>query len=166
MDGLIPGSPMPGPDNEMDASNERRSTDLQVLKTPDRTFLFARSYFADRQLRPIAYTSEAKAVKPIANAGKDQTVQPGKTVSLDGGASYDPSLPPSNLEYNWIQLEGPVVKLQNPHRPNPSFLARGETISTKYVFQLVVHNGIAESDPDTVTIHVRPSFHPVPPVSV
>lgn len=75
---------------------------------------------------------------PIANAGKDQTVIAGKTVTLSGIKSYDPDESPAPLTYFWSQTSGPSVALQNPGAQTASFIAN--TIGN-YSFTLTVSDG-------------------------
>lgn len=90
--------------------------------------------------------------KPIANAGPDQSVPEGTSVTLDGSGSTG-----ANLSYTWTRIAGPVVALNTSDPVHPTFAAppvplAGDTIT----FELVVcENSSANcSDPDTVNIHV------------
>ena len=91
---------------------------------------------------------------PTANAGADQTVEEGTTVTLDGNRSSDPDL--NSLNYTWTQVGGPSVTLVNPSSTTPSFTApRLSTESATLVFRLVVSDGTAPpSAPDEVSIRV------------
>ena len=62
---------------------------------------------------PVFVTITVKHINhiPIANAGKNQTVNPGYVVSLDGTASND--LDGDPLSYSWVQVDGPSVKLDD-----------------------------------------------------
>ena len=48
---------------------------------------------------------------PVADAGPDQTVIEGTSVTLDGTASTDPDNSPQPLTYQWTQLSGPTVTI-------------------------------------------------------
>jgi len=90
---------------------------------------------------------------PIANAGDDQTVYEGSPVTLDGSGCSDPDGDP--LTFEWAQTMGPSVSLLDPNTQNPSFTAPlvgpgGETLN----FQLIVNDGLDDSDPDECTITV------------
>lgn len=92
---------------------------------------------------------------PVANAGVDQTKNEGSVVAFDGAASSDPDL--DALAYNWSQVSGPVVLLENPNGPNPTFVAPlvglgGETLT----FKLVVSDGLTDSLlADEVTVKIQ-----------
>ena len=57
----------------------------------------------------IAHTVPAGDMPPVADAGPDQTVDEGTTVTLDGTNSTDPDN--DIVNYLWEQKEGPVVDL-------------------------------------------------------
>jgi hypothetical protein len=86
---------------------------------------------------------------PVANAGPDQNVSTGATVSLNGSGSSDPDGGPSPLSYSWSQLSGPSVTLNNPNTATPTFTA---ATAGSYVFRLTVSDGAASASDDvTVT---------------
>jgi hypothetical protein len=90
---------------------------------------------------------------PIANAGPDQTKNEGSPVTLDGTASSDPGR--DSLTFTWTQLAGTTVTLSDPNSPTPIITAPpvapgGDTL----VFQLIVNDGLADSEPDDVSITV------------
>jgi len=58
---------------------------------------------------------------PTADAGPDQTVNEGQTVSLDGSSSTDPD--DSIASYHWAQTGGPAVTLSDPNGAQPTFTA-------------------------------------------
>ncbi len=91
---------------------------------------------------------------PTANAGPDQTVNTGATVTLDGSRSSDPDSG-DTLGYTWTQDSGTTVTLSNPANASPTFTAPASPGTL--VFSLEVDDGKVSSDPDTVTITVRPS---------
>ena len=97
-------------------------------------------------------------IKPIANAGPDQTVDSGDMVRLDGsGSSTNPA--GGSLTYQWTQTSGPSVTLNDPTAVNPTFNAPDVLLQRDLVFELVVTNeqGI-QSEPDSVTITVVSDF--------
>jgi PKD domain/K319L-like, PKD domain len=125
--------------------------------------------FTLRRDVPVAPNSEQLAhglewsiapnATPIANAGPDQTVALGSTVSLDGSASSDPDGDP--LAYQWSFLSQPAggtAALINPTAVNPSFVADKPG---SYTVQLTVNDGKVDSLPDEVLISTQNS----PPVA-
>ena len=90
---------------------------------------------------------------PVADAGSNQVVTGGTTVTLDGSRSYDPDNDP--LAYSWTQLQGPVVTLSAAKTANPAFTAP-ET-EMPLLFQLVVSDGKISSAAATVRIETLPA---------
>ncbi len=99
---------------------------------------------------------------PTADAGPDQTVNQGVTVTLDGTGSSDPDMDP--LTYSWTQTGGPAVTLTAATTAQPTFTApAGPTVLT---FDLTVCDDAAtpSCDTDTVTVTVNgPPIGPPPP---
>ena len=86
---------------------------------------------------------------PTANAGRDQDVQLGERVTLDGSASSDPD--GDTLSYAWRQTAGIQVDLRGAQTAFPYFDAGSEGTRK---FELVVSDGRIESTPDRVVIRV------------
>ncbi|MBI3988874.1 MAG: hypothetical protein HY347_04575, partial [candidate division NC10 bacterium] len=89
---------------------------------------------------------------PIANAGSDQTVDEGTTVTLDGTGSSDPD--GDSLSFEWTQTAGPAVALGGATTATPSFRAPFVSSATTLTFQVTVSDGFASST-DTVVITVQ-----------
>ncbi|MEE9218271.1 MAG: hypothetical protein V3U98_04310 [Acidobacteriota bacterium] len=92
---------------------------------------------------------------PVANAGPDQFVITGDTVSLNGGGSFDPN-PGDFLTYEWDQLSGLPVTLSDPGSRMPTFTSPQVPIGQTAVleFELSVSDGIWTSLPDRVRVSV------------
>ena len=87
---------------------------------------------------------------PVAEAGSDQEIEVGFSAQLNGSDSNDPE--DEELTYSWRQESGPLVALSDPTVARPIFLV--EEAGT-YVFELIVNDGEADSEPDRVTITGR-----------
>jgi len=88
---------------------------------------------------------------PLANAGADQTVAPGTSVTLDGTQSSS-TVSGAVLTYEWSFVEVPEFSgttLSDTSSDAPSFLA--DTEGT-YVVQLIVSDGVQDSLGDEVSI--------------
>jgi chitinase len=84
---------------------------------------------------------------PVAEAGADQTVREGSTVTLHGGDTFDPD--GDALFYFWSQTAGPAVTLSDPLAANPTFTApaAGDTLA----FTLLVADLVADPDDQMVS---------------
>ena len=90
--------------------------------------------------------------KPGADAGTDQIANVGSTVQLDGIGSYDFDEYGDELTYSWSiksKPEGSLAELSNSTIVNPTFIV--DKVGD-YTVQLVVSDGIDDSDPATVII--------------
>jgi hypothetical protein len=84
---------------------------------------------------------------PTANAGPDQAVNAGASVTLAGSGS-DPDAGPSPLTFAWTQVSGPSVTINNANQATASATL---TTAATYVFQLTVSDGAATAN-DTVSV--------------
>ncbi|MBU0674323.1 MAG: YbhB/YbcL family Raf kinase inhibitor-like protein [Proteobacteria bacterium] len=88
---------------------------------------------------------------PVADAGSDQSVTTGSTVSLDGGASFDGD-PGTALIYSWTFFSKPAgsnAVLANSMTANPLFIP---DVDGEYIIQLIVNDSMIDSTPDTITV--------------
>jgi hypothetical protein len=93
--------------------------------------------------------------KPVADAGPDQSGAVGATITLDGSQSHD--VDGDSLTYQWVLLSQPpgsTATLQNPTTVQASLTLDKPGV---YTVQLIVKDGVLESDPDTVVITTQNS---------
>lgn len=89
-------------------------------------------------------------VAPVADAGGDQVVPAGQIVWLDGSRSHDAD--GDELTYQWdlsTKPKGSKALLYDADQVDPTFVPDQQGA---YVFSLVVSDGLADSEPDAVTI--------------
>src|SRR5262249_51410005 len=94
--------------------------------------------------------------KSVANAGPDQTVATGSTVSLNASGSTDAD--GDALKYSWNFVSRPAnsnAALNDATAVLPKFVADAPGA---YVLQLIVTDGFSSSDPDNVVITTRNSI--------
>ena len=97
----------------------------------------------------IITPEEPETERPEADAGEDETVDEGETVSLSGSAEDDGLPEGAVLSFSWTQTGGSPVALSGANTPTPSFVAADDDI---YTFGLVVSDSELASDPDDVSI--------------
>ena len=92
---------------------------------------------------------------PTADAGPNETVAAGETVTLDGSRSVDPEGQP--LSFTWSQTDGPHVNLDGADTATPTLTApSGLTANAVLTFVLVVTDtSNVPSSPDVVQIVVE-----------
>ena len=104
---------------------------------------------------PASVSLTVKAVNdaPTANAGADQTVNPGVSVSLTGvGTDVDAD----KLTYAWKQTAGtPTLTLTNATTASVSFTAPSPTADTRFTFALTVSDGKGATTSDSVDVVVK-----------
>ena len=107
---------------------------------------------------------ESLNLPPVANAGPDQVITPGDTVTLDGSASTDTD---GTITYSWRHVQrtsDSSVQLNDPNTAYPSFTAilHGEFTSITHSFVLTVTDDNGAVDEDTVLITIEtPNLPPV-----
>lgn len=98
--------------------------------------------------------SSTENTAPVASAGNDQTVYVGEVVSLDGSGSSDADGNP--LTYLWTIISIPqastLTALADNMTVHPSFTPDQEGA---YILQLVVNDGLLDSQTDRVTINAQ-----------
>lgn len=89
---------------------------------------------------------------PIANAGADLSKTIDEEIGLDGSQSNHPDNPLSTItNYEWTQISGPDVNIQNNNLANANFTAETEG---EYEFQLKVTDDKGYEQTDSVKISI------------
>lgn len=91
---------------------------------------------------------------PVANAGTDQQVLAGLTVSLDGSGSYTST--GASLSYHWIQLSGTSVDLSDSNAMSPQFAAPNVSTAEQLIFELQVSHDTQVSEWAQVSVTITP----------
>jgi hypothetical protein len=102
---------------------------------------------------PDTVVVSTQNLPPVANAGPDQAVTVGTTVTLDGSASRDPE--GQALAYRWVFVSQPVrsmVELANPTTAKLTFVADAPG---DFVVGLVVNDGASNSTQTNVVVTVQ-----------
>ena len=93
-------------------------------------------------------------IAPIANAGADQTVKSGDSVTLDGSGSTDSD--GTIASYLWTQTGGsPTVSLSQDNVVKPTFTAPDVDSDTDLTFKLEVTDNDGAKHTDTVIISIN-----------
>lgn len=105
-------------------------------------------------------TGSPEPKKPIADAGTDQTVREGDTVTLDGSGSRD--LDDGIVSYSWQQTAGINVTLSDSGAIQPIFFAPDiDTIGESLTFKLTVTDNGGLENSDTCIVYILPKESPV-----
>jgi uncharacterized membrane protein YdcZ (DUF606 family) len=93
---------------------------------------------------------------PVANAGANQTVSSGTTVTLNGTASSDAD--GTIASYAWTQTAGTTVTFSSATASQPTFSAPTVVAATTLTFSLVVTDNRSTASPaSTTTVTVNPA---------
>jgi len=99
----------------------------------------------------VMVTAQAEPVNnpPVANAGPDQNVTVGDTVSLDGSNSTDADGDSLTFSWSLSPPAGSAAALSDATAVNPTFVT---DIEGDYLAQLIVNDGTHDSAADSVKI--------------
>ncbi len=86
---------------------------------------------------------------PTADAGADQTVHPGDTVTLDGSGSTDPD--GDALVYRWTQTGGAAVTF-TPNLSVTTFTAPTQTGALTFTLTVTDTGGLSHADSVVITV--------------
>jgi len=93
----------------------------------------------------------APNLQPVSDAGEDQYVDSGVLIQLDGSDSYDPE--GEDLIYQWIVPE--QITISDPTIVNPIFTSPNVNNEVEYIIQLIVNDGVWNSEVNEVVITVN-----------
>ena len=125
--------------------------------TPDRDgeyrlALIVNDGLTDSAADEVVVTATTANSVPVADAGDDQNVTEGDTVTLDGSTSRDADGDP--LSYAWRFVSRPAgsgATLTDTDTARPDFQP---DVAGDYVVELIVNDGEADSTPDNVAVSV------------
>lgn len=89
-------------------------------------------------------------IRPVANAGPDQSIVTGTNANLSGNGSNDPN--GDTLTYHWSIISKPENSAAVLTSANASTTSFSADKDGDYVLSLVVNDGAVDSEPDTVTV--------------
>ncbi|QDU68546.1 PKD domain-containing protein [Engelhardtia mirabilis] len=118
------------------------------LANTDLTFELRVSDGVNTSIDSVTVHVAADDDAPSANAGADQFVDEGTSVTLDG-SGIDPEA--QDLTYTWVQTSGTPVELSDANAARPTFEAPNLVAGEVLTFELTVSDGVNETT-DTVSI--------------
>ena len=124
--------------------------------TTNQTLTFALNVFDGELYSETVFVNilvKVANLPPIADAGRDDSVEENAYYALNGSNSHDPE--GAELSYQWMQVAGPAVDIFAPESPNPGFAAPTVDTTQTLTFGLNVFDGELRSDTAIVNIVIN-----------
>lgn len=96
-------------------------------------------------------TTQPANAAPVVNAGADQTVKSGDSVTIEASA-----VDTDTLTFSWRQVSGTSVTLATTNTATLEFTAPSVAATEDLVFEISVSDGVNDAVTDNVTIKVEP----------
>lgn len=110
------------------------------------------NYTLSASKKATIFITSDENIQPIANAGPDQTVFLGQTVTLNGIGSYDPQ--GAINAHLWIETTATGVVLSTPNQVQTTFTAPASPATITFQLTVTDDDAMPLMDTDTVTINV------------
>jgi len=105
------------------------------------------------QATDICIVNVTDGTIPTADAGANQNVLPGTSVTLDGTSSTDGD-GGTTLEYFWRQLSGTAVTLSDPTSAQPTFTAPSAEDTLEFELTVTDSTGLKDNDSCTISVSI------------
>lgn len=143
-----PGGAIPGETAVIHVYKNGSETGLTIIQPPNGEMVIGESGTINST---IDLEDEAiDNLPPTADAGPDQSVEEGTTVTLDGSNSSDA------VSYLWTQIYGTPVVLSDPTSMMPTFVPSPVDVEGDILtFELQVQNGAGIVDSEQVNVSIQ-----------
>ena len=127
------------------------ANDVAIFKSGGHTYA-AVAAFGDDGVQIIRIDgAEDDNMPPTVNAGTDQTVVEGDTVTLNGTATYFEG---DGVSYTWVAPTDPIIMLDDASSASTTFTAPNVASETTLTFTLTASDG-TDSEMDSVDVIVK-----------
>lgn len=134
----------------------------QTHFTPDTEGIYVLQFYVDNGfVRSDEQTLEIEIENhaPIAIAGNDITIAEGSQLQLDGNNSYDPEN--VSLSFEWLIAQMPQGSNASISATDVATPVFTPDLPGMYTIQLVVSDGMQQSDPGVMIVHVEENAEPI-----
>jgi PKD repeat protein len=149
-------------DGETDATGDQATTAFDAAGDYDVTLTVTDDDGATDTATETVSVADVPNQPPTADAGDDQTVEEGDSVTLDATESSDTD--GDDLSYDWTQTGGAGVTLSDDDTATPSFTAPDVGADETLTFEVTVSDG-ESTDTDTAAVTVEDADEAEPPAN-